>query len=252
MFLIIKKSYRFLRIILHVHWGIVQVLYYLDDKKSPSATQKIIIQRWFKRFVRLLSIEIKIHGEVEENSPLMVSNHISWKDIILLGSVYPTRFVAKSEIAQWPVVGWMSAKVGTIFVKRGSIADIRQLNTQIADLICAGERVTIFPEGGTSDGRQLAHFFPGLLQSVVGLHGENIRPGVQPIVISYKVADQLSEQIPFIGDANMLQHLWALLGLDKITADLHFTPFISSENTTRKALSTQSVQQMQEILKNKV
>jgi hypothetical protein len=66
------------------------------------------------------------------------------------------------------------------------------------------------------------------------------------------VADQLSAQIPFIGEANMLEHLWTLLGFDKITADIYFTPFIPSENMNRKALSSQSLQQMKKILENKV
>lgn len=117
----------------------------------------------------------------------MVANHISWKDILLLNSIYPTRFVAKSEISKWPVIGWLSRRVGTLFVKRGNITDIRRLNEQIYNFIAAGERVTLFPEGATSEGSEIAHLYPGLFQSVIGSSESNTPLGVQPIVIIYKI-----------------------------------------------------------------
>ena len=252
MFLILKKSYRLLRIILHVLWGAVQVIYYLDANKSPGGKEKRIIQHWFGKFIQLLNIEKKIHGEIHLENRLMVANHISWKDILLLNSIYPTRFVAKSEISKWPVIGWLSSRVGTLFVKRGSISDIRRLNEEISELVTAGERVTLFPEGATSEGGEIAHLYPGLFQSVIGPSRNESPLGVQPIVIIYKIDDELSPHIPFTGEANMLGNLWSVLGFDHITADIYFTPFISSENMTRKTLSVHSHQQMQQTLKKKL
>lgn len=252
MLLIFKKTYRLIRIILHVLWGIVQVFYYLDDKKSPAKKEQQMIQHWFAVFIRLLNIETRIHGEIYPENQLMVSNHISWKDILLLNSVYPTRFVAKSEISQWPVVGWLSARVGTLFVKRGNITDIRRLNRQIAELISAGERVTLFPEGETSEGDEIAHLYPGLFQSVIDSPDAEVPLGVQPVVIIYKIDDVLSAHIPFTGETSMLANLWSVLSFDHISADIYFTPFISAENKTRKTLSAQSFQQMQKTLSSKI
>lgn len=251
MLLTIKKTYRLLRIILHVLWGVVQVLYYLNDKNTTGDKEQLIIQRWFERFVRLLNIEKRVHGEIYSNKQLMVANHVSWKDIVLLNSVYPARFVAMSEIATWPVVGWLATKVGTLFVKRGSISELRQLNAKISEALKKGIRVTLFPEGGTSDGHDIAHLYPGLFQSVINASDDKASLGVQPIVIIYKVDGELSPHIPFTGEVNMLANLWAVLGFDHITADIYFTPYICARNMTRKTLSQRSLQQMQKILKNK-
>ncbi|MCW8932996.1 MAG: 1-acyl-sn-glycerol-3-phosphate acyltransferase [Gammaproteobacteria bacterium] len=252
MFLFFKKSYRFIRIILHVLWGIIQVVYHLNEVDSLSEKEKKIVLNWFDKFVQLLNIEKKIHGEIHPENQLMVANHISWKDILLLNSIYPTRFVAMSEISKWPIVGWLSTKVGTLFVKRGNISDIRRLNEQIYNLIAAGERVTLFPEGATSDGSEIAHLYPGLFQSVISSSENDIPLGVQPIVIVYKVDDSLSPHIPFTGKGSMLGNLWTVLGFDHITADIYFTSYISSENMTRKTLSKNSLQQMREILSVKI
>lgn len=252
MLLIFKKSYRFMKVISHVLWGAFQVFYYLDKKNTLGAQEKKIILHWFDKFVQLLQIEKRIHGEIHSESQLMVANHISWKDILLLNSIYPTRFVAKSEIEKWPVVGWLSARVGTLFVKRGNITDIRRLNEQIAQLITDGERVTLFPEGATSDGTEIAHLYPGLFQSVISSSENAIPLGVQPIVIIYKIDEQLSPHIPFTGNRGMMANLWSVLGFDHITADIYFTPVISSENRTRKTLSADSLLQMKETLKVKI
>lgn len=252
MFLIFKKLYRLVLIILHVLWGVMQVLYSLDKKSSLEEKEKKIILHWFEKFVQLLNIEKRIHGEMHPKNQLMVANHISWKDILLLNSIYPTRFVAKSEISKWPVVGWLSARVGTLFVKRGNITDIRRLNKQISELITDGERVTLFPEGVTSDGTEITHLYPGLFQSVINSSDNGIPLGVQPIVIIYKIDDQLSPHIPFTGDDGMMNNLWSILGFDHITADIYFTPLISSENMTRKTLSEHTLQQMSDTLKSKL
>ncbi len=252
MFLFFKKSYRLLRIILHVLWGVVQVIYHLDNKKSHGEKEQKVIQHWFTEFIRLLHIETKVHGEIHSQNQLMVANHISWKDIILLNSVYPTRFVAKSEISKWPVIGWLSARVGTLFVKRGNVTDIRRLNKQISKLIEAEERVTLFPEGATSEGSEIAHLYPGLFQSVISSSGDKSPLGVQPIVIIYKIDDALSPHIPFTGEASLLANLWSVLGFNHITANIYFTPFISSENMTRKTLSEHSHHQMKKTLKEEM
>ncbi len=259
MFLFIKKTYRLLRIIVHVLWGMVQAIYHLDKDRQLDNKEQAIVRRWHQRFLQLMHIEARVHGEIHPGNHLMVANHISWKDIILLNSIYATRFVAKSEIARWPLVGWLSNKVGTLFVKRGNISDIRRLNEQIKALMLAGEKVTLFPEGTTGEGSEISHLYPGLFQSVIDSQNHASESddlasplGVQPIVIVYKVDDQLSPHIPYTGDTHLLENLWSVLAYDHIIADIYFTPAINSENTTRKQLSQQSHQQMQDILQKKL
>ena len=252
----LKKIYRLLRIIVHVIRGIVQALYHLENTENIDSVKQKIIRQWHSQFLQLMNIELRIHGDIHPGNHLMVANHISWKDIILLNSIYSTRFVAKSEIAHWPLIGWLSRKVGTLFVKRGNITDIRRLNEQIADLIRSGERVTLFPEGCTGEGSEISHLYPGLFQSVIDSHAQDTGVetipkspvGVQPVVIIYKVDEQLSPQIPYTGDTHLLENLWSVLDFDHIIADIYFTPLIPAENATRKHLSIQSQQQMKSVL----
>jgi len=255
MLLLIKKIYRLLRIIAHVLWGVLLAIYYLDNNRKLSEKEQQIVREWNRRFLKLMNIETRVHGDVHPGNHLMVANHISWKDIVLLNSIYTTRFVAKSEIARWPLVGWLSNKVGTLFVKRGNISDIRRLNEQIAKLMIDGEKVTLFPEGATGEGGEISHLYPGLFQSVIDTQEAaafESPVGVQPIVIIYKVDEQLSPDIPFTGNTHILENLWSILNYQHITADIYFTPAIDSQNTTRKLLSQQSHQQMQEVLQKKL
>lgn len=259
VFLFFKKVLRLLRIIVHVLWGVVQAIYYLDNNKKPGEQEQRFVRVWHRQFLKLLHIETRIHGDIHPGNHLMVANHISWKDIILLNSIYATRFVAKSEIARWPLVGWLSNKVGTLFVKRGSISDIRRLNEQIAQLMMAGEKVTLFPEGATGEGEEISHLYPGLFQSVIDTQNQAQKDepieaplGVQPIVIIYKVDEQLSPHIPYTGNTHILENLWSVLNYEHISADIYFTPLIDSENATRKLLSSRSHQQMQDVLQKKL
>jgi len=246
----IKKTIRLIAIIVHVLWGYVQVLYAVDEKKGIKDKERALIKQWFEQFLHKLNIEKKIHGEIASGNHLMVSNHISWKDVVVLNSVYPTRFIAKSDIRQWPLVGWLSARTGTLFVKRGSTTDARRLNETIAQLLNSGNNITLFPEGATSDGRELSKFYPGLFQSALDaqkLDADNIIC-IQPVVLIYTVNNQQSAHIPYLDHASLAANFWTVLGLKNIRVDVYFTAPINIDNMTRKELSEQSFQQMKQVL----
>ncbi len=248
--MLIKKLFRMTAVIVHVLWGAVQVFYYIDAKKGIAEKEKKLIKHWFKFFLQKLRIEKRVHGEFSSINHLMVSNHVSWMDIIVLNSIYETHFIAKSEIRKWPIVGWLSANTGTLFVKRSSMTDARRLNETIAQLLSTGQCITLFPEGGTSNGKQIAKFYPGLFQSA--LNAQLIVPDaeivIQPVVISYQHNNQYSQDIPYIDDISLWSNFWMILGLEKITVDVYFTPKIPVANRTRKQLSQQAQQQIQDVL----
>lgn len=248
----IKKFYRLVRIIFHVFAGVLQVLIHFGSSRGTagntglnqfSAKQQALACRWNLKFIQLLNIEQDIYGQPEEGNLLMVANHISWKDILVLHSLYHTRFVAKREIEKWPLVGWISRKMGTLFINRSSVADVRQLTSRIADRLTQGEKVTLFPEGTTTDGSHIKSFYPGLFQAAI-----NAEADVQPVVIVYKVDDKHSTDIPYFGDVSMLENLWTVIGFDRIVAEIHFTPRISAIGKSRKEVSELAFQQMIEVL----
>lgn len=254
--LLIKKIYRLSRIIIHAVSSGFQVLFYFRGSESHPGNkelaqlddrQQAMARRINLKFIQLLNIEQDIYGQPEAGNVLMVANHISWKDILLLNSLYHTRFVAKSEIEKWPLVGWLSRKVGTLFINRSSVADVRQLNSRIADSLSRGEKVTLFPEGTTTDGSQIKSFYPGLFQAAI-----NAQADVQPVVIVYKVEDKQSPHIPYSADVNMLENLWTVLGFDRIVAEIHFTQRISVKDKSRKELSDLAFQQMTALINQRI
>lgn len=248
----IKKIYRLSRIIIHFFAGVFQVMFHFRGAGSKqlnkfSEQQQAVTCRWILKFIQLLNIEQDIYGQPAEGSLLMVANHISWKDILILSSLYHTRFVAKSEIEKWPLVGWISRKVGTLFINRSSVADVRQLTAKIAARLSEGEKVTLFPEGTTTDGSHIKSFYPGLFQAAV-----NAQANVQPVVLVYKVDDKHSPHIPYFGDINILENLWTIIGFDHIVVEIHFTPLISVTDKTRKEVSDIAFQQMLDVLHKRV
>jgi 1-acyl-sn-glycerol-3-phosphate acyltransferase len=151
---------------------------------------------------------------------LMVSNHISWLDIFVINTLYPTRFVAKSDIRSWPLIGWLCEKTGTIFISRGSIRDVRRIYQGLVASLHAGEHVAFFPEGTTSSQGELLPFHANLFEAAV-----EAEVPVQPYALRYVDAQgQPHPAVEFIGDTSFVQSmLWILKGRG-ITAQLAVLP----------------------------
>ncbi len=132
---------------------------------------------------RLRSADGRAHGL--PGNLLIVANHISWLDIFVLNAVQPARFVAKAELARWPLVGRLIADCGTLFIERGRRP--RRASDQSrrrARRSSAGDVIAIFPEGTTTDGSMLLPFHGSLLQPVIDARGH-----VQPMAIRYRDSD---------------------------------------------------------------
>ncbi len=104
----------------------------------------------------MLGIRIRVHGKLETRRPLMLaSNHVSWKDIMVLGAVADVAYIAKSEVANWPVFGWLAKWQKTVFVEREQKRKTGEQVNEVADRLAGGEIIVLFPEGTTSDGNRL-------------------------------------------------------------------------------------------------
>ena len=193
-----------------------------------------------KMLLWLLSVQVEIIGETDQSkkSNLFISNHLSYLDIPILGSKFPLRFVAKSEVENWPLFGFLAKQAGSIFVKRNKTDSFNQKN-KIFDIISSNERVFIFPEGTTSDGNRVLRFKSSSFSSV-----ENQKFTIQPIVIIYSNVNGipmnrwLRPVIAWYGDMNLKPHLSKLVGLMSIKAKLIYLKPIHTINfENRKELS---------------
>ena len=193
-----------------------------------------------KLLLWLLSINIEYEGNYQraKGCNFFDSNHLPYLDIPILGSVFPLRFVAKSEVQFWPIFGFLSKLARTIFIKRKRSDSVIQKN-KIFDLLSSGDKVCMFPEGTTSDGNRVLDFKSSSFSAL-----ENQKFLIQPIIISYSdlngipINRWLRPVIAWYGDMDLKPHLLKLVSLRSIKIKLiYINPVCSSHFASRKDLS---------------
>jgi 1-acyl-sn-glycerol-3-phosphate acyltransferase len=222
------------RLALHLAEGLLTMLlafpFIGDSRKERLAIG------WSRRLLGILRVRLVVRGEVpgpESGNLLLVSNHVSWLDIYSLLAVRSLRFVSKAEVRQWPVLGWLVERAGTLFLERGKRADAARVNRHIGDVLAAGGRVGFFPEGTTSNGLELKHFHASLLEPAV-LAGSQ----VQPVALRYRRPDGTPSLAPaYTGETTMMQTLEAMAAEGKIVAELVFLPPIPAQGHNRRELA---------------
>lgn len=193
-----------------------------------------------KLIIWLLSVRIEYEGEINRSSDcnLFISNHLSYLDISILGSMYPLRFVAKSEVETWPLFGFLAKLARTIFISRTRSTSLEQ-KYKILKSLSSGEKIFIFPEGTTSDGNRVLDFKSS---SFSALEGRN--SVIQPIVIVYSdlngipINRWLRPLIAWYGDMDLKPHLLTLAHLRSIKARLIYLNKVNAKDfSSRKDLS---------------
>lgn len=198
-----------------------------------SRQQRWLNQRWSRQLLDILAVRLDAQLTGACSGSLIVANHISWLDIYALGATRQMIFVSKAEVRHWPVIGWLAASAGTIFLRRGSRGHARSVNAQINGLLQADRDVAIFPEGTTTDGSYLLNFHGALLQPAVDAG----RP-IQPVALSYHEADGRRSLAPaYAGETTMHQCLKAVLACRRLTVRLRPTPPIDPQTRSRRELA---------------
>jgi 1-acyl-sn-glycerol-3-phosphate acyltransferase len=202
-----------------------------------SETQRVsLMRRWAVRFLAVLRVEVRTRGHLPRASEptLFVANHVSWLDSYALHTFTVARFVAKSEIAAWPVVGLIAARFGTVFIQRGSFRAAARTVGALAELLCRGRSVAVFPEATTSDGRGLLPFFPALFQAAV-LTGAR----VHPVALRYRDArGAATTAAAYVGEMSIADSLRQLFAEPRLVVELIFCPPIDPTGLTRRELAT--------------
>lgn len=178
---------------------------------------------------RIFGIEVAITGTPSSAHPtLFVSNHMSYLDITVLGSVIRGSFVAKADVARWPLFGWLAKLQRTVFVDRQRASTVAQ-GTIMRNRLLAGDNLVLFPEGTSSDGNRTLRFKSSLLVVAdVTVDGQPI--AVQPVSIAYAQLDGMPmgrlirPYFAWYGDMELASHLWRMAGLGTVTVAVHFHP----------------------------
>jgi len=203
--------------------------------RLERAQRRELVERWARRTLDLLRIELVVAGTPPppEEPLLLVANHVSWLDVYALNAVAEARFVAKSEVAKWPVAGGIARGFGSFFLVRGSYRDAYRVKNAAARALRSGERVAAFPEGTTTEGASVRPFHPALLQAAV-----DAAVRVQPVAIRYP--DHAGGPNPaaiFIDDMTFAESLRRVLDAGGLTVELTFGAPIVAAGRTRRALA---------------
>src|SRR5947207_12734790 len=174
---------------------------------------------WCRFACCVLGIRIRTHGSMP-SSGLLVSNHLSYLDIVVLSSIRPCVFVAKRDVASWPLFGWLARAAGTVFVDRERRLSSQKAVDVIRDAIAGGSVVVIFPEGTSSDGSTVLPFKSALLESAVQLRCPIAAASIEYALDEGSVADEVC----YWRDMTLVRHLSNLLFKREIRASYSFSP----------------------------
>ena len=222
-----------LRIIVIFAWVLVGFVILLLFFTWAKVTHRDALNRWWSRWLlRWCGVRVDTRGEpVVEGGALLIANHVSWLDIFVLSNQRATIFVGKQEIRDWPVLGWLVAGVGTIFIERGNRKAVHKVGLQMKDCFDRGQLVGLFPEGTTSEGLDVLPFHAGLFEPAVTW---NI--AVQPVALLYKHHGKRSSFAAFIGTENLVQNAWRVLGGAGVSVDVEYLPVIQPRDNDALAM----------------
>ena len=242
---ILTSLFRGGRLALHLFYAALLAIFYPHLK---PAKRRRILKTWSRQLLDILNIGIRTEGQWTvraEGGYLVVANHVSWMDIFVLNAIYPSRFIAKAEVRNWPFIGWLCKRGNTIFIERAMRRDAASINQHVSFLLKQGVCVGLFPEGTTTDGRQVGHFHSALIQPAIDAGAM-----LCPVALRYQDKEgEQSNAAVFAGDMTLSSSIWRILRSPRFDALLALTPILATTGENRRALARAAQQAIaQELL----
>jgi 1-acyl-sn-glycerol-3-phosphate acyltransferase len=229
----LSTIFRLVRVLLHVLKGMAicaAVFPWIGQEKRNAH-----IRRWSTRLLKMCNVTVSLApGSVPVlERAMVVANHVSWLDIFVVHSLYPSHFVAKAEIRSWPLAGWLAEKAGTVFISRGNRRDLRHIFKGLVTSLQNGERVAFFPEGTTSAQGSLLPFHANLFEAAI-----DAQVPVQPFALTYRDGSGGSHpSVDFIGETSFAESIALILNGPPVQAQLAILPALDTAGAHRRDLA---------------
>ena len=197
-------------------WFTIVLLFPRWNAQRREAT----VQAWSLRMLRILGVPLHVHGQPPAHGPvLLVANHISWLDILVMHAARHCRFVAKSDVRHWALIGPLATGGGTLYIEREKRRDAMRVVHHMAESLAQGDVVAVFPEGTTSDGRALLPFHANLIQAALSAGAP-----VQPVALRYVdlATGELSIGPRYIDDDSLVGSLWRAMAGPPFAAHVRY------------------------------
>jgi 1-acyl-sn-glycerol-3-phosphate acyltransferase len=210
----LRAGWRLCRVLAHALRGWNTVVFRFPAMGQPQ--REASVQAWAQRMLEELGVGLEVRGITPTAGPMMlVANHISWLDIVVLHAAHHCRFVSKSDVAHWPLIGRLAPAAGTMYIERESRRDALRVVHHMTEGLLEGDILAIFPEGTTSDGISMLPFHANLIQAAVSAHAP-----VQPVALRFTDAATGANSLTpcYIGDDSLVGSLWRTVSGPRITA----------------------------------
>ncbi|MEO8850012.1 MAG: lysophospholipid acyltransferase family protein [Casimicrobiaceae bacterium] len=229
-----RQSLRAWRMAMHLLRGLAITTFLFPF--APAARRRCHIRRWSSQLLQLLGVTPRVSGRLagRAGNVVFVLNHVSWLDIFVLDSCVPARFVAKAELARWPLAGKLVRDTGTIFIERTRRADMARVNALASAALSQGDCLAVFPEGTCSDGTTLLKFHGSLLQPVIDSRGD-----MQPVALRYAYVDGSQSLAPqYAGDTSFVQSFWSVCGARGLVVEIVADAAVPAQHHSRRELAS--------------
>lgn len=229
-------SLRLLLVGLHLLSGVLQVA--LLFRLGGTPWRQNLRRAWSRQLLTLLGIRVESVGNALAGIEvgLVVGNHISFIDIYVINALLPCGFVAKSEVARWPLIGWLSRHSDTVFIERGSRKAAHRTHQSILEAFGAGRRVAIFPEGTTTAGDKLLPFHAALFQSAI-----DADMPVHALAISYHDAGGAPSKAPaYVDDISLIDCMISVMEAGGLVAKVALAQSFPPPLPDRRELARRS------------
>lgn len=227
------RAVRWTRLLIHVLAALV-ILRFVFPRASRER-RRALHGWWSHKLVRVLGLQTRVEGPAPhagEVGTMIAANHVSWLDVFFVSSIWPTRFIAKSEIRDWPVAGWIAERAGTLFVRRTRRRDTSRINEMVHGALAGGDSVGLFPEGTTTLGDRLLRFHSSLFEPAVANNAH-----VHPVAIRYEHGDGSLCRAMAYDDLSFMQSLGLIARQRHVVARLMFAEPVHALGLTRREVA---------------
>ena len=204
--------------------------------RATPTTRRRLVGWWSGKVLRIAGVSTRVQGTppaAGEIGAMIAANHVSWLDIFALAGLRPTRFIAKSEIRDWPLAGWIAERGGTIFIRQAKRRDTGRISERVREALEEGDCVGLFPEGATTEGDEMLKFHSSLFEPAVANAAH-----VHPCAIRYQRTDgTLCREVAFVGEISFVQSFALVLRQRGVVVTLSFAPPIETGNRTRREVA---------------
>ena len=228
---------------LHVLAGVAIVLVMFPF--AGQTTRNRINSAWSRALIalagaRVVATGVKLDAHLQRAGidpttigRLVLANHVSWMDIFAINAVLPSRFIAKAEIGQWPLLGVLVSRSGTLYIERGRRHAVAAMNATVRAHLQLGETIAVFAEGTTTDGSELLPFHSNVVAPAL-----DVGAAIWPVAIRYTERGRRSAAAAFVGDMGLLTSLGCVLVADQLAVEVAvLPPIVGSDATDRHAVA---------------